>query len=667
MYTPNPFQNQPEAQGKQRSPKRRSNARILCLLTVAIAAAGFYVVQHMHPRRQSAAAAHHALPPVVPDLNPVATGAAPVKVAGGFNSLSAITADGRGMFYLADQGNNAILTCTAAGGPATFIEPAGRASSLSFDYRGNLIVAAPQFHQVWQVDARRQVQVLADKYNNIPFNGPAGVWVRHDTAIMFSDPVLPMPWEAAPEARKPMEEFIHIIAPKRDDVRPQGRFLGKPTAMTGSPDGHTFFLADASTGRVNVFTCKGGGSNFFPTNPQLVCNVPATGLCLDSEGNLYTASPLGLDAWDRDNEHIAHWDLPCVGVAFGGPDNHLLGIATTDALYTLRMQTHGVGPILRPLAPEEIEALPPEQALTEALYCLAAGRQRDAEKSLDALAASHPTDIDLLFAHAVCVRSRFNIRGAAPLFAKVANLGPGTPYADAARLMLTIDGQRNRGDLPELINKTISAEDEDPLLLWTAAIACRTIGKPYEGCVYYRKLLERWTPGPSLVHQTFGNMLDEAGRHEEALLHRRTVVEMEPTGWGYQGLAISLASLYRYAEAEKAFAEAARIDPDYVLTWWTWANLLSKEGRIDESIGKCIQAIALDPACGEAYGIWGRGLELQGKEVEALEVYAQGIKKAPQSPLPLLKAADILDRRGSGELANKLRARAKQLNPGPVL
>ena len=153
---------------------------------------------------------------------------------------------------------------------------------------------------------------------------------------------------------------------------------------------------------------------------------------------------------------------------------------------------------------------------------------------------------------------RFNIQGAAPLFAKIVTMDPGSPYAGAARLMLTIDGQKNRGDLSELIDKTISAEEEDPLLLWTAAIACRTIGKPYEGCVYYRKLLERWTPGPSLVHQTFGNMLDEVGRHEEALVHRHTVVEMEPTGWGYQGLAISLASLHRHAEAEKAFAEAAQ-------------------------------------------------------------------------------------------------------------
>ena len=56
----------------------------------------------------------------------------------------------------------------------------------------------------------------------------------------------------------------------------------------------------------------------------------------------------------------------------------------------------------------------------------------------------------------------------------------------------------------------------DPLLRWMMAIQCRSRGDNEKGVVHFAKLLEQWSPGPVLVHQTYANLLDNLDQYEEA-------------------------------------------------------------------------------------------------------------------------------------------------------
>ena len=270
------------------------------------------------------------------------------------------------------------------------------------------------------------------------------------------------------------------------------------------------------------------------------------------------------------------------------------------------------------LSPELVEA----QVLTQ----LCAGKQSTAEDLLKAYLPIYRKNQRIVFLYACCLRSRFQVQEAAPIFSAVAGMGTNTVSGQCALHMLYLDANKDVPVHSAALQKLVKRNTNDLMLRWMIAVQCRTHNQDKEGAMHYKKLLDQWDPGPVLVHQTYANLLDNLNRNEEALVERRKAVELEPAGWSYDGLGHTLAVLNRFKEANEAFAKSVELDPGCSTYWTSWAWSLVREKNYPEAIKKCEKAIALNPKDCLAWQDWGRCLEYQGKLQEALVKYNKSLE-----------------------------------------
>ncbi|HVU90069.1 MAG TPA: tetratricopeptide repeat protein [Pirellulales bacterium] len=314
-------------------------------------------------------------------------------------------------------------------------------------------------------------------------------------------------------------------------------------------------------------------------------------------------------------------------------------------------------PLVVQSAPADQAAVPPNDEGFEArfLALLSAGKQGEAERLLGTELNRYPAALQLvdflrrgdfkaahdhkmknfrairpaqraLFLRAACLRSRFDKEIAFQTFTAVLMCGRRTPSSRCAEAMLELDSEQLHKGPPADVDRAFADFEkladrypDDVIVRWMLAVQCRTWDRNELGVIAFKKILERWHPGPAIVHQTYANLLDNLGRYDEALPERRLAVALSPAWWTYDGLGNTLDNLSRFAEADAAHAIATRMNPQRALNWSNWAESLNGLGKFDEAIKKSEQALKLNPRDWRAYWMWGRALDGQGKPREALE------------------------------------------------
>lgn len=310
-----------------------------------------------------------------------------------------------------------------------------------------------------------------------------------------------------------------------------------------------------------------------------------------------------------------------------------------------------------PELPKETPALSPLEACEEAMRRLKNGEQFKAESILKKYYSLYPHHQRLVFSRAACIRSRFSIRRSFPLFMTVAQMNINSVSGQCASLILRIDGGIQIDQTFRALEKLVEEHPEDIMVRWMLAVQCRAHDRNKLGVRHYRKILDLWSPGPSMVHQTYGNLLDELDRHEEALVQRRMAVELEPAAWTYQGLGNTLGHLGRFDEAYVAYEKMIEFDPNDADYWRCWGWALLRDGKYEESIEKSIRAIELAPSKRQyqAWGDWGRCLEKMGHLEEALEKYMRALELNPDDRYARNRAFCVLRDLGREEEARTLK------------
>lgn len=301
-------------------------------------------------------------------------------------------------------------------------------------------------------------------------------------------------------------------------------------------------------------------------------------------------------------------------------------------------------------------------------HLLATGRQADAERVLAAGVQAFDSDARLAFFHAACTRSRFDIHGAFPLFKRVVELDPSGQYGQAAARMLLLDASReNPAAQLTALAAVVAQRPNDPLLVWMAAVECRSLHRPIDGIPYYERLGKIFDaaggPGPSLFHQTFANLLDEARRYEDALPHRRLAVQLEPAPWSYDGLGNTLTSLHRWQEGDAAYDKATSLAPGDARKWENWAVSYRIREDWNGALEKSIRGLAADPTIVRLWAVRGDAESHLGRDADALHSYDEVIRLSPRAYYAYDRAAAVLERLGRADEAKAFRARADQLRP----
>jgi tetratricopeptide (TPR) repeat protein len=98
------------------------------------------------------------------------------------------------------------------------------------------------------------------------------------------------------------------------------------------------------------------------------------------------------------------------------------------------------------------------------------------------------------------------------------------------------------------------------------------------------------------AHRMLGNVLSESGSPEEAIVHYRESLRIQPwNSYGHNNLAVELARQGNYPEAIEHYREAIRIRPAYAEAYNNLGNALAVTGRRDEAIEQYREALRLRP------------------------------------------------------------------------
>jgi gluconolactonase len=272
----------------------------------------------------------------------IAPGAKLEKLAGDFLFTEGPTCDTNGNVFFTDQPNNRILEWSVDGKLSTFLQPAGRANGMYFDWKGSLIACCDEHNELWSIAPDKTATVLAKDFQGKYLNGPNDVWVAPNGAMYITDPFYKRSWWDHNTMALTNEEVFYL-SPGRKNLTRVTDDLKQPNGITGTPDGKTLFVADIRAGQTWRYDILPDGSL---TNKMLFCAKGSDGMTIDEEGDIYLCGR-GVTVFDKTGKQIEHIDVQepwTANVSFGGKDHKTLFITASKSLYSIQLRVKGANP-----------------------------------------------------------------------------------------------------------------------------------------------------------------------------------------------------------------------------------------------------------------------------------------------------------------------------------
>jgi gluconolactonase len=285
------------------------------------------------------AAADEAAKPI-PGVGP--TGAV-VKLHTDFKFTEGPAADRHGNVYFSDIPNQRIHKVDAKGKLSVFREKSNHANGLMLNAKGE-IVACEMDGQVVAYSADGTTRrVLADKFGGKRFNAPNDLVIDKQGGIYFTDPAF-----NAPRPLPQEKTAVYYIAPGGEVTRLIDD-LPNPNGVTLSPDEKTLYVIPSGQAEMMSYPVEAPGKI---GKGKVFCTLKqrreggksgGDGLAVDTKGNLYITSELGLQVFDPSGKLLGIIALPQqpANVKFGGPDLKTLYVTARTSLYTVPMEATG--------------------------------------------------------------------------------------------------------------------------------------------------------------------------------------------------------------------------------------------------------------------------------------------------------------------------------------
>lgn len=185
-----------------------------------------------------------------------------------------------GSLYFSDIQANKIYKWNESTGSQVFIENSGGANGLYFDVAGNLNVCEGTNKRITSIAQNKTVTVLADKFENKPFNEPNDLWIAPGGNIYFTDPVFS-------GTLTQTGQYVYCILSSNKQIIKVANDLVKPNGIIGNIEGTELYIADYGASEIYRYSVSPDGTL---SNKQLFASVKADGLTVDSQGNIYAAS-----------------------------------------------------------------------------------------------------------------------------------------------------------------------------------------------------------------------------------------------------------------------------------------------------------------------------------------------------------------------------------------
>jgi gluconolactonase len=229
---------------------------------------------------------------------------------------------------------------------------------------GHLAVCDMFGHRLIEMTtAGKVVRVLASRYGGKPLDGPNDVVVDARGGLYFTDPQFtPEPKKSQPGRcvyyLPPKGELVCVIEPNVFAM-PNGLVLtpdGKTLLVNNTYDSETFWNVD--TDKDNFIWAYDVNPDGTLAGPRKFCELlltpevldrggrttSADGMTIDTAGNLYVATYLGLQIFNAKGEFVGVVNTPVfpVSCCFGGDDMKTLYLTAYDKIYRIRTSVTGL-------------------------------------------------------------------------------------------------------------------------------------------------------------------------------------------------------------------------------------------------------------------------------------------------------------------------------------
>ncbi len=264
-------------------------------------------------------------------------------VKGNFQFLEGPTKTPDGSLYFTDIPAETIHVLSPSGTLEVFFKPSKHANGLMYGGKGKLL-ACQMDGQLVSIDLKsKEVEVLADKYEDKRFNACNDCVIDKQGGIYFTDPrySAPNPWPQGTEA-------FYYRAPDGKVTR-LGDDLSAPNGIILSPDEQTLYVVPSMQRQMMAYTLEAPGKiasrKVFCElkQPENNNNAGGDGLTVDTNGNLYITTGLGVQVFNPAGKLLGIIECPehPANVTFGGPSNQTLYMTARKGLYRCQMEAIG--------------------------------------------------------------------------------------------------------------------------------------------------------------------------------------------------------------------------------------------------------------------------------------------------------------------------------------
>jgi gluconolactonase len=253
-------------------------------------------------------------------------------------------ADKDGNVYFSDIPNQKIYKHTTDGKLSVFVDKSNFANGLMVNAKGEIVACEMEGQVVaWSPDGKNR-RIVADKYEGNRFNAPNDLVIDARGGVYFTDPSFRAP--------KPLPQgklAVYYVAPEGKVTRLVDD-LPNPNGVILSTDEKTLYVIPTGQAEMMAYPVEAAGKI---GKGRVFCSLkqPAKGkggsggdgLTIDTKGNLYITSALGLQVFNPDGKLLGILAFPeqPANCTFGGADFKTLYVTARTGVYTVRMDATG--------------------------------------------------------------------------------------------------------------------------------------------------------------------------------------------------------------------------------------------------------------------------------------------------------------------------------------
>lgn len=263
---------------------------------------------------------------------------------------------------VSDIPNNRIMKYDETNGAfSVFRDNANYANGNTRDRQGRLITCEHSItRRITRTEHNGKITVLADNYEGKRLNAPNDIVVKSDDSIWFTDPLFGINGEWEGSRAKPEQATTNVYRLGADGkLKAVITDLFNPNGLAFSPDEKKLYVVEwKGTPNRSIWSYDIAADGRASNKTKLIdANGPGSldGFRVDTDGNLWcgwgsNGSPQGkpeeLDGvmvFNPQGKAIGFIKLPerCANLAFGGPKNNRLYMASCHSLYALYVEAHG--------------------------------------------------------------------------------------------------------------------------------------------------------------------------------------------------------------------------------------------------------------------------------------------------------------------------------------